>query len=192
MTFRIQLTDIEHRRSSSATWFPRGESFSDLSSNALRARRTLVFTGAVAVERLFQPRYPFAQRGTAEDSSRSDLATLEKNHKWVAYYPLGEPTEEKQSGLSGLVYLYTGKVAATTVRGQVQYGVQYELRLRRRISCGRIRLVDGFFGVERPSGIPSTGQDSVEEWFDWRPIPEITGPNSTDPNLLGIPEHVKP
>jgi hypothetical protein len=30
----------------------------------------------------------------------------------------------------------------------------------------------------------------LKEWFDDQPIPEITGKNSTDPKLLGIPEHL--
>jgi hypothetical protein len=29
------------------------------------------------------------------------------------------------------------------------------------------------------------------EWFDYRPIPAITGPNSTDPTVLGVDEYVK-
>ena len=33
---------------------------------------------------------------------------------------------------------------------------------------------------------------AFHEWFDFRPIPEITGGNSTDPKLLGIEEHIAP
>ena len=34
---------------------------------------------------------------------------------------------------------------------------------------------------------PTQGKVPLQEWFDDKPIPEMTGENSTDPKLLGIP-----
>ena len=38
---------------------------------------------------------------------------------------------------------------------------------------------------------PTPGRITLNEWLDTQPIPEITGDNSTDPTLLGIPEHLE-
>ena len=40
--------------------------------------------------------------------------------------------------------------------------------------------------IAHPHRVPWT------EWFDHHPIPEITGPNSGDPKLLGVEEHLGP
>ena len=40
--------------------------------------------------------------------------------------------------------------------------------------------------------VPPAGTIPLHEWFDFRPIPEIVGDNTTDPELLGIPEHIPP
>ena len=45
-------------------------------------------------------------------------------------------------------------------------------------------LVPGNFQPPDPSKI------TLQEWLDIRPIPEIAGDNSTDPTLLGVPEHL--
>ena len=37
---------------------------------------------------------------------------------------------------------------------------------------------------------PDPNKLPFNEWFDDEPITEITGENTTDPKLLGIPEHV--
>jgi hypothetical protein len=36
---------------------------------------------------------------------------------------------------------------------------------------------------------PNQGKVPLKEWFDDEPIPEVTGENTKDPVLLGIPEH---
>ena len=37
--------------------------------------------------------------------------------------------------------------------------------------------------------VPTPGVIPLAEWLDDRPMPTITGENSDDPKLLGIPEH---
>lgn len=37
---------------------------------------------------------------------------------------------------------------------------------------------------------PDPEKITLDQWFDYRPIPEITGENSTDPKLLGIDDYL--
>ncbi len=87
------------------------------------------------------------------------------------------------------MYLYTGRIHDDTVRGEPHYGIVYDLQLE-----------DGKLAPESDVWMSSFGNATVaaplhpdkipfSEWFDYRPIPPITGENSRDPKLLGAEEY---
>jgi hypothetical protein len=113
--------------------------------------------------------------------------TVESEQRWVATYPLGRPTE---TTASGLIYVYKTATPGDFSSGLYHYGVQYELQLEDgRIAAGS-KLWMGSLYITGNLQLPRAGQIQLNEWFDWRPIPEIEGQNTTDPDLLGIPEHL--
>lgn len=72
--------------------------------------------------------------------------------------------------------------------GNRHYQLFYDLRGDRgKISSESDVWVACIFTVPRVQEPAPEGKLPFNEWFDWRPLPEITGENSTDPKLLGLP-----
>jgi hypothetical protein len=116
------------------------------------------------------------------------LDTLVKQQRWSARVPLGPPQE---GSLDGLIYLYTGRIRNGVVRGEPQYAVKYELRFDANRLTSESDLWMSSFGNDAVANPTASQLIPFREWFDYRPIPPITGPNSTDPKLLGVEEYVK-
>jgi mono/diheme cytochrome c family protein len=117
------------------------------------------------------------------------LETLAEGQRWAARVPLGPPGP--QGALAGLIYVYTGRIDGDRVRGEPQYGIKYDLY-----------AADGKLTAQSDLWMSSFGNGAVapptqpklipfREWFDYRPIPAITGANTKDPKLLGVDEYVK-
>jgi|GEM_PF-574879 len=113
------------------------------------------------------------------------LETWEAKSRWGVFYRIAEiPTEETRS-LEGLVYVYVG-------RAERHYGIKYDLKFADgRIAEGSDVWVGSLFWHSNLA-LPQRDKIPLDEWFDYRPIPEITGPNSSDPKLLGIDDHIRP
>ncbi len=119
------------------------------------------------------------------------LEVLETGERWVAKYRLGDYDGQTEAALNGVVYVNTnGTRSGEAVNGSIHYGIVYGLRIRDRVLLENSELwlgpilVPGNFQLLDPHKITLT------EWLDVRPIPEIVGDNSTDPELLGVPEHL--
>lgn len=114
--------------------------------------------------------------------------TLEDGQRWEAWYPI----EVSRDGrFSGMIYLIRGSVEEQRPRGSIHYGIQYELTIR----DGKLAEVSeiwmgSLFNLPGKLAFPPEGQIPIAQWFDFLPIPEIVGDNTTDPGLLGIPEHI--
>ena len=113
------------------------------------------------------------------------LESLERNQRWACWYPL--PVAPAQTDrLQGLIYVYRGEPSKTT---EIHYGISYDIR----IADGRITEGSdvwlGSLYVTPALATPQPGKVPLDEWFDYRPIPPITGENSSDPRLLGIPQN---
>ena len=80
--------------------------------------------------------------------------------------------------------------SAESVQGTLQYGIVYGLRIRERILQENSEMWLGPILVPGNFQYPIEGRITLAEWLDTNPIPEITSDNSTDPKLLGIPEHL--
>lgn len=120
------------------------------------------------------------------------LDVLESGERWGAKYRLGEFTGQSDIALNGTVYVYTGATrSAETVQGTLQYGIVYGLRIRDRILQENSELWLGPILVPGNFQYPVEGRITLSEWLDTNPIPEINSDNTTDPKLLGIPEHLE-
>ena len=120
------------------------------------------------------------------------LEVLESGERWGANYRLGDFNGQSDIALNGTVYVYTGATrSAESVQGSLQYGIVYGLRIRERILQENSEMWLGPILVPGNFQYPIEGRITLAEWLDTNPIPEITSDNSTDPKLLGIPEHLK-
>lgn len=115
------------------------------------------------------------------------LEIVEAGQHWVGYFPISDPPEEEAEVLWGLIYVYWGMVRGLAIRGTHHYGIQYDLRFADdRIAEGSDLWLGSLFWTP-VLAYPRADKVPLDEWFDYRPIPEIVGDNTTDPELLGIP-----
>jgi mono/diheme cytochrome c family protein len=118
------------------------------------------------------------------------LEAVEAAHRWAGFYRIPNSKNATDGELSGLVYVYKGDRDETTVSGEAHYGIKYDLKIANGcIAEGSDMWVGAIFwhgGIALPS---DSTKVPFEEWFSARPIPEIAGPSSDDPRLLGIDDH---
>ncbi len=119
------------------------------------------------------------------------MKVVEPGWKWVATFPLRGPRDELQTSLSGLIYVYQGTIDGDQARGSVHYGITYDLHFKDLTLQPESDVWLGSLFWSPNLESPRAGKVPLKEWFNEQPIPEITGKNSTDPKLLGIPEHQK-
>ena len=81
-------------------------------------------------------------------------------------------------------------ISEASVQGQLQYGIVYALRIRDRTLQENSELWLGPILVPGNFQYPAEGKITLAEWLDTNPNPEITTDNTSDPKLLGIPEHL--
>lgn len=119
------------------------------------------------------------------------VRTVQPGWKWEAIVPLKGPRDKDVTSMSGIIYVYHGAVDGDQARGTMHYGIKYDLQLKdlKLLPDSDVWLGSLFWTSSLEN--PISGKVPLKEWFDHEPIPEITGPNSTDPTLLGIPEHLK-
>lgn len=157
-----------------------------------RARQAApsLFTDELMTNVLLTRRTGDRQEPIAGDEP-AHFEVLQSGERWVAKYRLGDFTEQADVALNGTIYVYTGAVQSeASVQGQLQYGIVYALRIRERTLQENSELWLGPILVPGNFQYPAEGKITLAEWLDTNPIPEITSENSTDPKLLGIPEHV--
>lgn len=128
---------------------------------------------------------------TADSPDPVRLETTENGNRWSADYPIAKWDGASHS-LNGLVYIYKGRLTESEVQGTAHYAIRYELL----VADGQLQKDSdvwmGCLFVAGTVGDPNSRVVPFREWFDHRPIPEITGPNSQDPALLGLPQTEAP
>ena len=117
------------------------------------------------------------------------LETLEEGQRWLARCPIEPPTAAKPAG--GLIYLYTGRIEKGIARGDAHYGIRYDLDCKNGKLTADSNVWMGSFANAVVATPSPPGRIPYREWFDFHPIPAITGENSKDPKLLGIEEYVR-
>lgn len=120
------------------------------------------------------------------------LEVLKTGELWAAKYSIGEFTGQSDLALNGTIYVYTSAArSGEAIQGTQQYGIVYALRIRERILQENSELWLGPILVPGNFQFPTAGRITLDEWLDTNPIPEITSDNTTDPKLLGVPEHLE-
>jgi hypothetical protein len=77
------------------------------------------------------------------------------------------------------------------VDAKFHYGISYEIGVEDGRISPQSEIWMGSLSVPAGMIIPPADRMVLNEWFDFRPLPEIEGQNTTDPGLLGIPEYIK-
>lgn len=186
--FRVNLCDAEHRPLDVGDPLPAGGVFVYVEiERAAGTTDQLFSTELMASVMLVKEFYEYPRAELKEEPVR--LETLEPALRWGAYVPIGMPSETGK--LEGVIYLYTGRIMNNELGGTLQYGVGYALEfLDGKLSAESNLWMNSFgnpaFAPPRPPG-----QLPYREWFDYRPLPVITGENSTDPKLLGVDEYIQ-
>ena len=129
-------------------------------------------------------RYPPENPPTSEPVC---LETIEPGQRWGGVYPIGSAPAGEKSTVSRLIYVVVGiPKGDDAVSGQIHYGIQYDLVFENGRIVDGSDLWMGELFITLPIAPPRPDKVPLAEWFDYRPIPEITGENTTDPKLLGI------
>lgn len=121
------------------------------------------------------------------------LEIVEPDWTWTARYPLGKPDAERADRLERSVYLYRGTPQSGVDKngkfsGEFHYAVVAELTFADGKLTDESDLWMGSLLVVPALEFPTPGKVPLSEWFDYRPLPEIPGENTTsDPKLLGLP-----
>jgi hypothetical protein len=111
-----------------------------------------------------------------------NFETVVAGEQWRACYPIGEPSLSDAESFSGMVYL-------CNIHGFPHYGVMYEIQLDDGVISEQSQLWMGATFFTGHFIRPPKDVIVSHEWFGFLPIPEIVGGNTSDPHLLGIPEH---
>jgi len=117
------------------------------------------------------------------------LSAVVAGEKWNVAYDL--PSCSASERIRGELFVCTGlRMPEGQVAGHPNYRIDYDLQ----IDAGQIdpRSRIELISLVQPGNLlrPEPGRIQPSEWFDFRPIPVIEGEPSTDPVLLGIPEHL--
>ena len=117
---------------------------------------------------------------------------VQTGERWAAKYRLGDFAGQPDAAINNVVYVYTNANRKDeAVVGTLQYGIVVALRFRERTLQPNSELWLGPILVPGNFQYPTPGRITLNEWLDTQPIPEIVGENSSDPSLLGIPEHLE-
>ena len=162
----------------------------------LEIERSLRATPSLFTDQLMQDVLLTRRTGDRREPFPTDepvkLETLQSGDRWAAKYRLGEFTGQSDIALNGVLYVYTGATRTSeAVQGTLQYGIVYALRIRERTLQDNSELWLGPILVPGNFQFPVEGRITFAEWLDTNPIPEITSENTTDPKLLGVPEHLE-
>ncbi len=116
----------------------------------------------------------------------TSLTEMESMQRWEFKYPVHVFADSESEGAyRGIVYLCEKRFddADQCVGSRFHYGIQLDLNVASGAVQPSSRIWMG--ALYRSSVIP-VWQIPDSEWLSEEPIPEIDGPNSADPALLGI------
>jgi len=114
----------------------------------------------------------------------------EPEQRWRAVVPLAKGNRNE-----GMIYMMYGVDYAAKASGgdplpRPHFGIRYEVNVVEGRIAGTSSLWMGsMYTLGGRVMVPKEGQVLLDRWFDWREIPAIQGKGSSDPKLLGLPEH---
>ena len=108
---------------------------------------------------------------------------IKVDRQWIAYYPV---TLESDGSASGLIYMYVGRASSKAFNAVYHYGINFEIKTNGNKIGNASEIWMGSLYHPLKIQFPEKGKLPLNEWFDYRPIPEIDKENSSDPKLLGV------
>ena len=118
----------------------------------------------------------------------TSMKTLEPDQSWRCRYPIGNFNDlTDQQKLTGKLF-----VVQNTSKPKAHYAIEFEIfRDEKGVITESSQLWMGsLYNLNGRVFVPYDHQKILlDRWFDWRPIPEVVGEQTDDPDLLGIPEH---
>ncbi len=186
-TFQIALCDADHRQ------IELGDTVSGPLLAHVEIERAPGTTEALFSDGLISAVF-FSEHFYGDTASKLEdkpvrLETLESGRRWVAFFPLRPFDDQGES--SGVIYLFVGKLTDTTAVGTPHYAISYHLTAPQGKLAEGSELWMGSFGNSSVAEPFTSSRIPFNEWFDFKPIPPITGENTKDPKLLGVDEYVK-
>lgn len=118
---------------------------------------------------------------------RQMIKPVELDESWQAVFPLNLKEGSESENHQGTIYVFYGPLD----HNRIHYAINYSIDLKDGVVLPTSEVWMG--SVYNLSGrvvVPSEDQIGLHHWFDFRPIPEIDGKNSENPELLGLPEHL--
>ncbi len=111
-----------------------------------------------------------------------------RDDAWEADFPIA--IDSATTTARGTVFYYRSlPEVGKPSRGEVHYAIEYDLRNEGGKIGGQSQVwMESLYNVSKID-FPAEGKITPAEWFSAVPIPEIVGGNTSDPKLLGIPEH---
>jgi len=112
------------------------------------------------------------------------------DRRWVARLPF-DLQAAREVAITGIVYIHRGEPRLNAaIEGDPHYAAEYSIRLDGDRIAADSELWLGY--IFRTGGVLPVppGRIAEDEWFSFRPIPEIVGGHATsDRKLLGIEDH---
>ena len=129
------------------------------------------------------------------DGDKSKFDVEKDEQRWRARIAL--PKIDGQDGrTAGMIYLMYGvdhAVKSTSgATPRPHFGIRYEIELDQgKVVEPSTLWMGSMYTLGGRVLVPNKDQVLLDRWFDWRPIPTIEGEGSSDPKLLGLPEHLQ-
>ena len=129
---------------------------------------------------------------------RVPLSEIEPMQRWEALFPvrrLPECCRDSSEHLRGTIYVCQEQYADGWMSflpkhrsgSRFHYGICYDLSVDNDTLTAESDVYMG--ALYRTRKLP-TWRVPMDEWFSHRPIPELPGENVSDPELLGITDHI--
>ncbi|HEY2893687.1 MAG TPA: c-type cytochrome domain-containing protein [Pirellulales bacterium] len=187
-TFRINLCDRERRDLTYSDAVPSDGLFVRVELERAPGTTEMLFSKEL-IASVFMTSQFLTDRQSKLEGTLTRLETLEPGKRWVAYVPIEESPQNDR--ITGLFYIYTGRIEHGLAYGQPHYGVKYDLGLQDGHLSEDSDLWMNSFGNPAVQDPQPPGKIPYREWFDFHPLPIIEGENSKDPKLLGVDEYVR-
>ncbi len=185
---RVWLADADRRELRWGSQLDSGELWIGLEIQRAPSATPQLFTQRI-METVYLSRQFYSAQGLVAADKPVRLETIKPGDTWRAFYPLGDLLQAPQHRLSGVVYVYKSREAEKTTDAKFHFGIRYDIRAAGDLVSPESELWMGALAL--PFGVLPPRDEGLthDEWFDFRPIPEIEGENTQDPGLLGIPEY---
>ena len=115
----------------------------------------------------------------------TSMQTVEPGQRWRCRFPIGDLKDQQK--ISGKLF-----VVQNTSKPKAHYAIEFEIAINEagELADSSQLWMGSLYNLNGRVFVPYDDKKLLlDRWFDWRPIPEVVGKQTDDPDLLGIPEH---